>query len=247
LRLILIIDNADQFDIEIQEKVFLFANALNRSALCGVFIALREGYYYKWRFRPPFNAFVSNVYHITAPPYSLVLQKRSDFTLQRIKISDKTYGYTRKGIKIEIDNQNIIEFLHGLQDSLFEDNNQKIIDFLNYSTFPNIREGLRLFKLFLISGYTDVHEYILRVRFNQQEKNITIPIHEFVKSIGLYNKLYYNHEISAIPNILYPCENCTDHFIKLWILKYLQYKLEQGGNISKFERYILLKRHLVTT
>lgn len=79
LRLIVIIDNADQFDIDVQEKVFLFANSLNRSAFCGVFISLREGYYYKWRFRPPFNAFSSNVYHVTTPPYSEVLQRRINY------------------------------------------------------------------------------------------------------------------------------------------------------------------------
>lgn len=128
---------------------------------------------------------------------------------------------------------------------MFDCNNQKIIDFLNYSTFPNIREGLKLFKLFLTSGYTDVHEYILRVRFNQIEAKISIPIHEFIKSIGLYNKLYYNRDISIIPNLFYPCENSSDHFLKLWILKYLLLKFEQGGNISKFERYYVLVEEFV--
>jgi Cdc6-like AAA superfamily ATPase len=237
LRLIIIIDNADQFDFNVQEKVFLFANSLNRSAFCGVFISLREGYYYKWRYKPPFNAFASNVYHVTAPPYSEVLQRRIDFTLKKIEVSDKVIGVNEKGHKIIIDNQNIVEFLHSLQDSLFDENNQSIIDFLNYSTFPNIREGLNLFKLFLVSGYTDVHEYILRVRFNPNDKKITIPIHEFVKSIGLSNKLYYNSEISVISNLFYPCPKCSDHFLKIWILKYFQEKLEVGGNISKFERY----------
>lgn len=246
MRLIIVIDNADQFDIDVQEKVFLFANSLNRSAHCGVFISLREGYYYKWRFRPPFNAFLSNVYHITAPPYSEVLQRRINFTLKKIQVSDKTSGVSSKGIKFELDNQNIVEFLSGLHDSLFEDNNKQIIDFLKYSTFPNIREGLKLFKLFLISGYTDIHEYIMRVRFNQKENAITIPHHEFVKSVGLYNKLYYNSEISAIPNLFYPCENCTDHFLKIWILKYFSDKLELGGNISKFERYAQLIEDFVS-
>jgi len=237
LRLIIIIDNADQFDLAVQEKVFLFANSLNSNAFCGIFIALREGYYYKWRFKPPFNAFINNVYHVTAPPYSQVLQARIDFTLKKIAFSDKVKGTDDRGFKIVLDNQNIKEFLLGLQDSLFEDNNQKIIDFLNFSTFPNIREGLRLFKLFFISGYTDIHEYILRVRFSQKEKLVTIPLHEFIKSIGLYNKLYYDSEISVIPNLFYPCNNSNDHFLKLWILKYFLEKHEFGGNISKFERY----------
>ncbi len=237
IRLLLIFDNADQFDSKIQEKVFLFANSINRAAHCGVIVSLREGYYYKWRNSPPFDAFESNVYHITAPRYQEVLQKRINYTLSKLELTGKTSGISKQGFTVEMDNQNVYEFLFGLKNSLFDESNSSIIDFLNYSTFPNIREGLRLFKLFLVSGYTDVSEYIMRVRFNQKEKQVSIPIHEFFKSIGLHNKLYYNHETSAIPNIFYPVQGSGDHFLKIWILKYLQKKLDDGGNASKFVQY----------
>jgi len=237
-RIIIIIDNADQFDIEVQERVFLFANALYRNAYCGIFISLREGYYYKWRNKPPFDAYINNVYHISAPSYSEVLQKRIDYTVKKIDLADRTTGTNVMGYKLQIDNQHIIEFFSGLQNSLFDNKNKDIIDFLNFSTYPNIREGLRLFKLFLISGFTNVEEYILRVQYNPTETSVPVPLHEFVKSIGLYNKLYYNSEISAIPNIFYPCENSNDHFLKIWILKFLSSKLTDGGSIAKYDSYI---------
>lgn len=240
MRLIVIIDNADQFDMETQESAFLFASSLNRRAFCGVFVSLREGYYYKWRNLPPFNAFESNVYHVTAPKYSEVLQKRISYTLKKIEfdssvIERNVTGVNQVGYKIEMETQNIKEFFLSLQNSLFDNSNELIVDFLNYSTFPNTREGLRLFKLFLISGYTDVSEYIMRVRFNRDNHKITIPIHEFVKSIGLHNKLYYNHEISVIPNLFYPCNESSNHFLKIWILKYLSNKLKSGGNVNKYD------------
>lgn len=234
LRLIVILDNADQFDVKIQEKAFLLSSSLNRKAHCGVFVSLREGYYYKWRHSPPFDAFESNVYHITAPKYSEVLQRRIDYTLKKLNVDGVTEGVSEQGYKITLPNQDIYEFLHGLQSSLFDESNSKIIDFLSYSTYPNIREGLRLFKLFLISGYTDVSEYILRVRYNQAKDRIIIPMHEFIKSIGLYNKLYYNHEISSIANLFYPSSDSTDHFLKYWLLKYLLGKFDTGGNVSKY-------------
>jgi GTPase SAR1 family protein len=234
IRLLLIFDNADQFDSKLQEKVFLFANSINRTAHCGVIVSLREGYYYKWRNSPPFDAFESNVYHITAPRYTEVLQKRINYTLDKLEFNGKTSGISTKGFKVELDNSNIYEFLFGLKNSLFSDSNSQIIDFLNYSSFPNIREGLRLFKLFLVSGYTDVSEYIMRVQFSQLEKHISIPMHEFFKAMGLNNKLYYNHETSVIPNIYYPSDGSNDHFLKTWILKYLQKQLDEGGNATKY-------------
>jgi len=240
IRLLLVFDNADQFDSKIQEKIFLFANSISRTALCGVLVSLREGYYYKWRNSPPFDAFESNVYHITAPRYEEVLQKRIKYTLNKLELNGITTGVSKKGFMVKMDNQNVYEFLFGLNNSLFNEANSSIIDFLNYSTFPNIREGLRLFKLFLVSGYTDVSEYIMRVRYNTKEKQVSIPIHEFFKSIGLHNKLYYNHEISAIPNIFYPTQGSDDHFLKIWVLKFLQRKLDDGGNASKFIQYSIL-------
>jgi hypothetical protein len=235
IRLLLVFDNADQFDSKLQERVFLLANSLNRKANCGVIVSLREGYYYKWRNSPPFDAFESNVYHISAPRYNEVLQKRINYTLSKIEMDGKTSGMSSRGYKIEIDNQSVYEFLFGLKNSLFSDENSEMIDFLNYSSFPNIREGLRLFKQFLVSGYTDVSEYIMRVRFsNNKDKRVFIPIHEFFKTMGLNNKLYYNHETSVIPNLFYPVEGSNDHFIKIWILKYLQKQMDTGGNATKY-------------
>ncbi len=236
IRLIIIIDNADQLDISIQESAFLFASSLNSRAYCGVIVSLREGYYYKWKNLPPFNAFESNVYHITAPKYTEVLQKRINYALKKIEFTESYSGENHLGYKVSMGSQNIKEFFASLQDSLFNSSNTAIVDFLNYSTFPNIREGLRLFRLFLLSGYTDVEEYILRVRFNKNEDHrITIPIHEFVKTIGLDTKLYYNNEASVIPNLFYPCENSSDHFLKIWILKYLAKKFDIYGNVGKSE------------
>src|SRR5690606_908810 len=120
--------------------------------LCGTVISLREGYYYKWRLSPPFDAYESNVYHVTAPKYAEVLQKRIDFTLEKITLERNTIGEAGPGSKMEITNQSVIEFLSGLKNSLFSEHNSSLLDFLSYTTYPNIREGLKIFKQFLTSG-----------------------------------------------------------------------------------------------
>jgi GTPase SAR1 family protein len=233
-RLIVIVDNADQFDSKIQEQVFIFAHSLAKTAFCGSVISLREGYYYKWRFSPPFDAYESNVYHITAPKYSEVLQKRIDFALEKISLNGTTRG-VENGYKVEIQNQSVIEFLSGLRNSLFSIKNTELIDYLNRTTYPNIREGLSIFKHYLTSGHTNVAEHVLRERFRTTENGgQVIPIHEFVKSIALHNKLYFNSDISVIHNLFIPPLDSNDHFLKMYILKDLYDTLEKNGVSGKF-------------
>lgn len=236
-RIIVVIDNADQYTSDIQEKVFLFAHSLAKSSYCGSIISLREGYYYKWRYSPPFDAYESNVYHITAPKYSEVLLKRIDFTLEKLEeINGVAKGKTDKGYNLEVPNQAVIEFMSGLKDSLFSATNTELIDYLNYTTFPNIREGLRVFKQFLVSGHTNVMDYILRERFKtlDRENKQVIPIFEFIKAIGLHNKLYYNSEFSLIHNLFIPPLDSNDHFIKFYILKEMYDIMESKGNANKY-------------
>lgn len=238
-RIILIFDNADQLNDIIQEKVFLYACSLNTSARFGVFVSLREGYYYKWRNQPPFNAFDSNVYHIAAPDYGIILQKRINYAINYIKNEKERniVGISSKGLKITLGESKIEEFFIGLRSSLFGTENSPILEFIRHCTFPNVRGGLRLFKSFLESGYTNVEEYILRVIYNNDKHSITIPIHEFVKAISLDNKLYYNHLNSNIQNVFYPCASSIDYFLKIWILKRLEEQLGFEGNINRYLNY----------
>lgn len=214
--------------------MYLDACSLNSKAKSGVIISLREGYYYNWRNRPPFNAFVSNAYHITAPDYGEVLQKRLNYIIKQIQLSKQSLSGPIGDKIFEFGENKIEEFFMGVKTSLFDNENLPIIDFLRYLSFPNIREGLGLFKTFLMSGYTNVSEYIMRVIHNSK---VSVPIHEFVKAIGLENKIYYNHKTSKIQNIFYPASPLSDHFIKYYILKRLDEQLSFEGNITKFIVY----------
>lgn len=236
-RLVVIIDNADQFNDTIQEKLFVFSHSLTKSTLCGTVISLREGYYYKWQNSPPFDAYESNVYHITAPNYVEILQKRIDFALEKGSLFEqKVRGANQKGVTFEFSAGYIVDFLSSLKNSLFSAENSQLIDFLNHTTYPNIREGLKVFKSFLTSGHTKVQEYILREKYRteQNQSHQVIPIHEFVKSIALQNRHYFNSQISIIYNLFVPSVDSTDHFLKIYILKDLNEYIEQRSYTNKF-------------
>lgn len=249
-RLIIIIDNADQFNDIIQKDLFVFAHSLTKSTLCGTVVSLREGYYYKWQNSPPFDAYESNVYHITAPNYVEILQKRIDFAIKNSPTaSDKIIGTNHTGYNVEFKSDYITHFLTGLKNSVFSADNKQIIDFLNYTTYPNIREGLRIFKSFLISGHTKVTDYILREEFRKekmQNERSVIPMHEFIKSISLQNRHYYNSEISAISNLLIPPLDTTDHFLKIYILKDLNEFIEKRSYTEKLIPNTILVEKLNT-
>ena len=191
IRLCVVIDNADQFNNKIQEKVFLFAQALNRKSSVTIILSLREGYYYKWRFRPPFNAFPNHVYHITAPPYKEVLQKRIDYALNQLELPGHTEGIISNQSRLKIDNDSVRSFMLSLKSNLF-DINSKILNFIQETTYPNIREGLELFKQFLISGHTEVSEYVIRQKTNPDSR-YQIPYWEFIKAVALNSRKYYKY------------------------------------------------------
>ena len=232
IRLCVVIDNADQFNNKIQEKVFLFAQALNRKSSVTIILSLREGYYYKWRFRPPFNAFPNHVYHITAPPYKEVLQKRIDYALNQLELPGHTEGIISNQSRLKIDNDSVRSFMLSLKSNLF-DINSKILNFIQETTYPNIREGLELFKQFLISGHTEVSEYVIRQKTNPDSR-YQIPYWEFIKAVALNSRKYYNHHISVVNNLFYPAEGNHNHFTKIKILKFLDHRLTQEGISEQF-------------
>ncbi|MEO8069053.1 MAG: P-loop NTPase fold protein [Flavobacteriales bacterium] len=242
-RLIIIIDNTDQFSDAIQERVFLFAHALNRTARCGVVISLREGYYYKWRNAPPFDAYESNVYHISAPPYAQVLGKRLDYAIASVNEKNSTTSISDDGKTISIRPATVQNFLKLIKESLFTPGNTKIVDFLSFTTHTNIREGLRIFKIFLTSGHTDVADVALAGTAAKSGKGAILPqirLFEFLRAVGLQNKVYYNHTVSVIPNLFFPCEGGDSHFMKIYILKHLELKRSDEGEINKYQPYTLI-------
>jgi Cdc6-like AAA superfamily ATPase len=155
-KLVLILDNGDQLEDHFQSKLYKFANTLCSKSAFHIFISLREGYYYRYRNTQPFDAYVNNVYHISSPDYGKVLSKRLAYTLDKIPSKEESITSTVGNKTIKFNMQDLLDFLSSLNVSIFSSGNTEIVDFLQYTSFPNVREGLRLFSEYLISGYTNV-------------------------------------------------------------------------------------------
>jgi len=135
-----------------------------------------------------------------------------------------------------IQNDNVRIFLLGLKSTLFDKQNSEILNFIHETTYPNIRNGLEIFKQFLISGHTEVSQYILRYKDNDndnEDQSNLIPYWEFIKAVGLNNRKYYKYDISIINNLFYSTKGTNNHFVKIKILSFLDSKLKKGGNSGK--------------
>lgn len=222
-RICVLFDNADQLNDEDQKEVFLLGNSINRNLNSIVLISLREGYFYKWRKKPPFNAYQSVVYHITAPSYKRVLQKRIEYVMNNFDFA---------ALDMESDNK-VVKFREGslqhlfknLYDTLFTSRQSDVMDFLEETSYPNTREGLELFKSFLLSGHSKITEYM---SFNYGTGD-GVPIWEFFKSIALESNYYYETQKSTVVNLLYPSKSNKNHFTKIRILNYLRSKLNSSA------------------
>jgi hypothetical protein len=222
-RMCVLFDNADQLNESDQKEVFLLGNAINRNLKSIAIISLREGYFYKWKNKPPFNAYQSIVYHITAPPYRSVIEKRIDFVMKRFKFEEVVLNAENKQVTFQ--KGSLEHLFKNLYDTLFSSENSEVMEFLEETSYPNTRQGLENFKSFLLSGHSKISEYMSF----EYGVGSGIPIWEFFKSVALDSNYYYETSKSKIVNIFYPSKNNNNHFTKIRLLNYLFSKLNKSS------------------
>ncbi|RZK59571.1 MAG: hypothetical protein EOO91_04790 [Pedobacter sp.] len=224
-KLCLIFDNADQLKEEEQREIFLLAHSITRNLNCIVITSLREGYFYRWKDKSPFNAYHSTVYHITAPPYREVLERRIDYILNNFEF--EKVGITVGNKSVDFEKGSLRTLFENIRKALFEEHNSEILSFLEETSYPNIRDGLEKFQTFLLSGHTHVTEYM---SFEYGKGNRRgIPFWEFIKSVALDSNYYFNSKDSKIVNLFLPSSLNTNHFTKIRLLLYLRNDVQNSG------------------
>lgn len=230
-RLCIVIDNADQLEDAIQKEVFILAHSLHRNLNSIAIISLREGYFFKFKNKPPFDAYHSTVFHITAPPYREVLKKRINYILNKYKFN--TVNVRKDNLTLELTQGSLHNLFTNLYKTLFEQTNSEILSFLEETSYPNIRNGLERFKYFLLSGHTKTNIY-MSFEYGKGDKN-SIPIWEFVKSVALELNYYYHSDTSLLFNLFYPSPSNKNHFTKIRILDFI---IENNEGVSKKNNFV---------
>src|SRR5207253_1769884 len=112
------------------------------------------------------------------------------------------------------------DFLKLQRQSLLH-NKKRTRFFLESIAMGNLRRAMDDFSSFLTSGHTDAGKML---SISRVDKYYDVPLHEFIKSIGLQDQRFYQSNLSRVLN-LYSIsdESRPSHFTKLRLLEYLYF------------------------
>lgn len=233
----IIIDNVDQHDYKLQEKIFLASHHLTDKFRTVTIIALREETFLTSTRTGVFDAYSTPKFHIASPDFLEMIVKRIDFTLKLLKNSPNKLFLSIPSRALS----DLLKYFSIIKFSLRKINQQsrKIIYFIDSISVGNMREALNMFNNFSVSGNTNIREMFAKANIYQ------IAYHQFIKSIILGEYRYYIQNRSHIMNVFDFDTSLTDsHFSSLRILKYL---LNRANRRSEIGRGYVSIQELIST
>jgi energy-coupling factor transporter ATP-binding protein EcfA2 len=231
----LIIDNVDQHTLAYQENIFLLAHHCTDVLKTVTIIALREETFVTSTRTGVFDAFHMPKFHISSPNFLSMIIKRIDFTIKLLLKSNLEQPF--QSIPKET-REDVIKYFSIIKSSLIRKNEQrdKIVKFIDSISVGNMREALRMFNNFIVSGNTNTKEIFLK---HDQSGLYQLAYHQFIKSIILGEYRYYLQDRSNIINVFDFDSSLTDSHSN--IMKILSYLLERCNKKSPIGRgYVLI-------
>ena len=217
VRCFVVFDNVDQHDFGDQQEIFQFAHAF--SAKCHAFSLVtmwEETYLRSKKTGGALAAYQSVAY--TFPPVSVVdiISRRLEYVVSDIQKG----GVARQLLADQTKADDVSDFLGLVRESILHDR-RRARHFLESISMGNLRRAMEVFSLFLVSGHTDTGKILGTYRI---EHSYLIPLHEFIKSIGLGDYRFYQSELSQVVNLFsISDESRPSHFTKIRLLEYLYY------------------------
>ena len=217
----IIIDNIDQHEIKFQEKIFLTAHHIKDTLKTLTILALREETFVNSTKIGVFDAYYIQKFHISSPNFLSMIIKRINFTIKLI-------NYTEENVPKE----NLIKYLIVIKESLGKKNKQSrhLVEFIDSVSVGNMRESLRMFNNFIVSGNTNIKEIFYKY---DTTGSYQLAYHQFLKSIMLGEYRYYAQDRSHIMNVFDFDYSLTDSpFNVLRLLRYLDYRSNKRSEIG---------------
>jgi hypothetical protein len=157
-------------------------------------------------------------YHL--PPVSVVdiLSKRLTFIIDELRND----GLSKQILPNPNQAEKLASFLSIVNSSIMHDRKHARF-FLESIAMGNLRKAMQIFSSFLVSGHTDAGK-ILTIG------GYYIPLHEFIKSIGLGDNRNYQSDLSPIMNLFSIAdESRPSHFTKVRILELLYFNRNRSS------------------
>lgn len=139
-------------------------------------------------------------------------------------------GLARTLLTADSQARDVIDFLTLVRASLMHQS-KRVRFFLESLAMGNLRKAMEMFQQFLVSGHTDASKILSIVR---EQSFYTIPVHEFIKSIGLGDLRYYHSELSRILNLYSISDEARpSHFTKLRLLDVLFFNRNRSSTYGQ--------------
>jgi GTPase SAR1 family protein len=213
-QIVVIIDNADQRPVQVQQEAFIIAQDFARNWNALAFIAVRPQTFFQSKRAGAFSAYPHRIFTISPPRPEIVIEKRLQFALKICAGEITPAAYP--GLTLRVGNMSL--FLQALLDSLRT--NREIKELLANITGGNIREAINYVKGFIGSPNVNAEKI---VEIMARTGRCTIPLHEFSKAAILGDYSHFNPESSLATN-LFDVEYADEreHFLGAVILGYLE-------------------------
>lgn len=212
-QVVICIDNADQRELQDQQRAFLAAQEFASVWQALVLVSIRPRTYFASKSAGSISAYPQRILTISPPRVDLVLEKRLKFSLD---LAEGRMPLDRlAGISIRLDS--IALFLRALIYSLKR--SRDLREFLSNITGGNIREALELIRGFIGSPNVDSDKII---GIMEGDSEYVIPLHEFSKAALLGEYSHYDSKSSLALNVFdvrYPDKR--EHFLSLMLISYL--------------------------
>lgn len=225
-QIIVIIDNADQRSLQVQQEAFLISQELAQSWGCMVFLALRPQTFHASKRSGAISAYPPKVFVIQPPKLEEAIEKRLDFALglARGKISISALP----GITLHLDS--LATLISVVKQTILS--KKDIMEFIVNVSGGNVRAAIELISKFLGSPNIESEKI---VKAYKEKGSYDIPFHEFTKVALLGDNAYFQEESSFASNLfsaIYP--DRKEHFLSPLILGYLNWEGSQKDSIDGF-------------
>lgn len=214
-QVIIIIDNADQRNIDVQQEAFLIAHELASTWNALVFLSVRPQTFHSSKRSGTISAYPPKVFVIPPPKLEDVIEKRLAFAL---KIAEGRLPLARlKNLSLHVESLAIL--IRVLRSSL--KSNPELYEFIVNVSSGNVRVAIELISKFF--GNPNVESERI-VKITAEGGNYVIPVHEFSKGGLLGDNSFYQEDGSYACNIFSVFyADKREHFLSILILGYLSW------------------------
>ncbi|MGA2769347.1 MAG: hypothetical protein ABSG26_00890 [Bryobacteraceae bacterium] len=214
VRCVFLFDNVDQLDFQLQQEIFAFAHSISERCNAFSILSMWEETYFRSSRKGTLATYQRDAHTLPSVSVVEILSRRLEFIASQISQS----GPARHLLTDESQVKDIVDFLTLVRASIMHQG-RRVRFFLESLAMGNLRKAMEMFQQFMLSGHTDASKILSIAR---EQSYYTIPVHEFIKSIGLGDLRYYHSDLSPILNLYSISDEVRpSHFTKLRLLEFL--------------------------